>query len=103
MHRTPALGDDLATAMAAFGAEVDDGVGGLDHVQVVLDHDDGVAGVHQAVEAFEEALDVGEVEAGGRLVEDGEEAPAALQLREFVRELDALRLAASLIALVAYP
>ena len=51
-------------------AEVDDPVGGLDHVEVVLDHDHGVPGVDQAVEDVEQPLDVSEVEAGGGLVED---------------------------------
>ncbi len=34
-----ALGHDLAAALAAFGAQVDQPVAGADHVQVVLDHD----------------------------------------------------------------
>ncbi len=34
---------DAAAAAAALGAEVDDPVGRLDDVQVVLDDDDGVA------------------------------------------------------------
>ena len=40
--------DDAAAAIAAFGTEVDDPVGGLDHVEVVLDHDDRVAVVDAA-------------------------------------------------------
>ena len=52
------------------GPEVDDPIGGLDHVEVVLDHDHGVPGVDQAVEDVEQPLDVSEVEAGGGLVED---------------------------------
>ncbi len=52
--------------------EVDHPVGGLDDVEVVLDHDHGVAGVDQAVEHFEQLADVLEVEAGGGLVEDVE-------------------------------
>src|SRR5260370_10914101 len=40
-------GDDLAAGVAAFGAEVDHPVTGLDHVQVVLDDHDGVTGVHE--------------------------------------------------------
>src|SRR6187431_1275869 len=35
-RRTP--GDDFAAAVAAFGAEVDHPVGGLDDLQIVLDH-----------------------------------------------------------------
>src|SRR5215204_4489196 len=41
-------GDDLAPAFSPLGAEVDEPVGGLDHVEVVLDDDDGVAGVDEA-------------------------------------------------------
>ena len=36
------LGDDLAAGVPALGPQVDDVVGGLDDVQVVLDDDDGV-------------------------------------------------------------
>ena len=67
-----ALGDHPAAAVAALGAEVDDVVGALDDVEVVLDDDHGVARLDQPVEHLEELLDVGEVQAGGRLVEDVE-------------------------------
>ena len=65
-----ALGDDPAAAVAALGPEVDDPVGGLDDVEVVLDDEDRVAAVDQAMEDLEQLLDVGEVEPGRRLVED---------------------------------
>jgi hypothetical protein len=91
--RSGGHGEDLAAAGAAFGAEVDDPVGLLDDVEVVLDRDDGVAAVDEAVQDVDQLLDVGEVEAGGRLVEDVERAAAGL-LAELVGELDALRLAA---------
>src|SRR6218665_1921096 len=39
----PAHADHGAASGAAFGAHVDEPVGGFDHVQVVLDDDDGVA------------------------------------------------------------
>ena len=61
---------DLAAAVAAFGAHVDDPVGGLDDFEVVLDHDHGVAGVGQLVQHLEQLGDVVEVQAGGGLVED---------------------------------
>lgn len=51
--------DDIAAVVAAFGAEVDDVVGGFDDVEVVFDDDDGVASVDEAVEGVEEFLDVG--------------------------------------------
>jgi hypothetical protein len=87
-----ARNDDLAALLAAFGAEVDHEVGLFDDVGVVLDHDDGVAAIHQPVQDVEELLDVGEVGAGGGLVEQVEGAPGALA-RELLRELDALGLA----------
>ena len=46
------LRHDLAAFVAAFGAEVDDVVGGFDDVEVVFDHQHRVAVVDQAVEAF---------------------------------------------------
>ena len=82
-----------AALLAALGAHVDDPVGGLDDVEVVLDDDDRVALVDEAVQDVEQALDVGEVQAGRRLVEDVERAPGG-DLRQLGRELDALRLAA---------
>ena len=83
----------LAAAVAAFGAQVDDPVRRLDHVEVVLDHEDRVAGVDQPVEHLEQLLDVGEVETGRRLVEDVER-PAGRAPRQLGGQLDPLRLAA---------
>ena len=88
-----AFGDDAAAALAAFGAEVDDPVGVADDVEVVLDDDDGVAEVGEAVQDFEELADVVEVEAGGGLVEEVEGA-AGLALGELAGELHALGFAA---------
>ena len=68
-------------------------VGALDHVEVVLDHDHAVACVHEPLEHLQQPLDVGEVQPGGRLVEDVE-GPAGGHLRELGGELDPLRLAA---------
>src|SRR5690606_39751666 len=63
-------GDDGTAPMAALGPEVDDPVGGLDHVQVVLDHHHRVAVVAQPVQHGQQVLDVMEVQAGRGLVED---------------------------------
>jgi hypothetical protein len=43
----------------------------------VLDHDYGAAGVDQVVELGDQELDVGGVEAGGRLVQEVEGVAAA--------------------------
>ena len=65
-----ALEDDPAAVVAGAGAEVDDPVGARHDRLVVGDDDDRLAGVDEPVEQAEQLLDVGEVEAGGRLVED---------------------------------
>src|ERR1700694_4390946 len=88
-----ALRDDAAAAFAAFGAEVDDPVGLLDDVEMVLDDEHGVAEIDEALENIEEFSNIVEMEAGGGLVEDVERA-AGLALRELAGQLDALRFAA---------
>ena len=85
--------DDLPAGLAALGPEVDDPVGLLDHVEVVLDHEHRVPGVDEALEHLEQLLDVGEVEAGGRLVEDVQRA-SGRDLAELGGQLHALRLPA---------
>ena len=88
-----ALGDDPAAAGAAFGPEVDDPVGRLDHVEVVLDHDHRVALRGEAVEHLEQLADVVEVQPGRRLVEDVQGLARPL-LDQLARQLDPLGLAA---------
>ncbi len=58
-----------AAAVAAFRAEVDQPVGRADHVEVVLDHDQRMAGGEQLAERLHQLRDVVEVQPGGRLVE----------------------------------
>ena len=88
-----ALRDDAAAAFAAFGTEVDDPVGLLDDVEMVLDDEHGVAERDEALENVEKLPDVVEVKTGSWLVEDVERA-AGLAFGEFARELDALGFAA---------
>src|SRR5882762_2941595 len=83
-------GDEFGRAL---GAEVDDPVGLLDHVEVVLDDEHGVAEIDEALQDVEELSNVVEVEAGGGLVEDVERA-AGLAFRKLAGELDALGFAA---------
>ena len=66
-------------------------VGAFDDVEVVLDDEEGVAVIDEALEDDEEALDVGEVEASGGLVED-EELGLNVQRRTFNFELRIFRL-----------
>ena len=85
--------DEVAAFLAPFGPEIDDPVGGLDDVEVVLDDEQAVAGLQQLLERRQQLRDVVEVQAGGRLVEDVEDAVAGLG-REVRGDLDALRFAA---------
>src|SRR5437867_2061091 len=88
-----ALGDDLTAFLTALGPEVDHVIRGLDHVQMVLDDQDGVAGVDQAVEHAQELLDVVEMEPRRRLVQDVEHL-AGRPRAQLGGDLEPLRLAA---------
>ena len=63
-------GNDTAALVAAFGAKVDDMVGALDDVEVMLDDDDGIAFVDKLADDGHEQQNVFEVQARGRFVED---------------------------------
>src|SRR5690606_39045674 len=86
-------GDDLASAVAALGHEVQQMVCDLDDVEVVLDHHDGVAVLDQLLKHLQQLARVLEVQAGRRLVQDVERL-AGGAFRQLFRELDALGLAA---------
>ena len=83
----------MATAFAAFGAEVDDVVGSTDDMEVVLDDEDAVAKVDEPAEGTEENGDVTCVEAGGGFIED-EEGVLLMLHGDVVGELESLVLAA---------
>ena len=71
------LSHDLAATDAAAGAEVEDVIGGLDDIEIVLDHHHRIALVHQPVQHFEELADILEMEARGGLVRNGERLAGA--------------------------
>jgi hypothetical protein len=87
-----ALSDDLAAAVTALWAEVDDVVGVEHDVDMVLDDDDRVASVDEPLEDRQQISYVLEREAGRWFVEDVER-PAGGAPRQLGRELDALRFA----------
>ena len=86
-------GHDRPAAVAPLGAEIHDPVGGLDHIEVVLDDQDRVAGLHEPLQDLQELADVLEVQPRRGLVQDVERV-AGRPLVQLARELDALRLAA---------
>src|SRR5579871_3994583 len=89
-----ALSDDVAASVAALWSHVDEPVRCFDDIHVVFDNQDGVASIYQAMQNIEEALNIGEVQAGGWLVENIERAPGGYAAQLFGK-LDTLRLAAA--------
>ena len=87
-----ASNQDLTSSAASFRTEIDDMVGGLNNVEIVLDDDDGMAGIDQTVQAVEEFLSIGEMEARGRFVEDVDDVASALQFAQQRGQLNALGL-----------
>ena len=65
-----ALGNNLAATIASFRSKVHDPVGGLNHVQVMLDDDDSIAMVTQVVQHREQLFDVMKVQASGWFIEN---------------------------------
>ncbi len=87
------LGDDDAAGAAALGAEVDDMVGTLDQIQIVLDDDDRVAHVHQFLQHLDQAVHICNMQAGGGFVQNIHRFAGAAA-GKLVGQLYALRLAA---------
>ena len=100
-----------AAGIAALGTQVDDPIGGADHVEVVLDDEERVPGLDQPPEGAQQFGDIVEMQAGRRLVEQEQRAAARAALargacafpgllraggavRQMTGELEALRFAA---------
>jgi hypothetical protein len=81
------------TALTTLGAKVEHPIGGLDDLQIMLDHQHGIAGLHQRVQHLEQLAHILEMQAGGGLVQDIEGA-AGGALGELLGEFDPLGLAA---------
>src|SRR2546422_11564753 len=82
-------GDHLAPLVAALRTQIDDVVGRLEDVEIVLDDDNRVSSIDQAMKDIEQALDVREVQAGGRLIEDVE-GLTGIPPAQLFRQLDPL-------------
>ena len=88
-----AFADERAAAAAALRAEVDDVIAGLDHVEVVLDNQHGVAAAGELAKHAHEPFAVGDVQAGRRLIQHVERL-AGRCAGKLGRQFDALGLAA---------
>src|SRR5213594_1908515 len=54
---------------AGFRAKIDNVIRFRDDAQVVLDHDDSVSFIDEAMQNFEQKIDIGHVQTDGRLLE----------------------------------
>ncbi len=94
--RRSAGADDLATAVAALGTEVDDPVGGADDVEVVLDHQQRVPCRQQLAERTQQLRNVLKVQSRRRLVKQeqlaamGGAGEHSARLGEMPRQFQAL-------------
>src|SRR5687767_8365273 len=78
---------------AAFRSQVDDPVGGFDDIEVMLDHDYGIASLNKLGQNLQQSLDIGEMKAGGWLIKDVD-GLAGSAARQLCGQLDPLGLAA---------
>ena len=67
-----ALRDDFAAFIAGIGAQVNHPISGFDDVQVVLDDEHRMSGVHEPLKDRKQHAHIVEVQASGRLVEQKE-------------------------------
>jgi len=93
------LCNNLAALVAGVGAEINHPIRGFNHIQIVLDDDDGVAASDQSLEDLEEDAHVVKMQAGGRFIEQ-EKGGVYIGVRglgkigKVAHELEALALAA---------
>ena len=85
--------DDGTAGAAALGAKVDDIVSTLNDVEIVFDDDDRVTRIDKLVQDLDQAVDIRDVQAGGRLIEDIDSLPG-VAAGQLIGQLDALRFAA---------
>ena len=69
------LGNDLAAPRASLRPKIDDPIGRLDYIQIVLDDQQSISGGAELEEDFEQLRHVVKVQTGGRLIEDIECPP----------------------------
>jgi len=89
----PTFGHDSATHVAAIRPHVDDPIRTLDHIQIVLDHQDRIPHVRQPIQHIQQIMNVRKVQPSGRLIQNVKRMPGG-RLAQFRSQLHPLRLAA---------
>ena len=87
--------NDISALLATLGSHVNNPVGLLDDVGMMLNDNDAVTIGNQRIERGEEFLDVVEMQTRGGFVEDEEPRTFAVATHEEGSQLDALSLAAT--------
>ena len=90
--RSGSVEHDLAAVFAGSGSDIEHAIRGLHHLRIVLDHDQRVAGVAQALHDADDAVDVARMQADRRLIEH--EQGVDQRSAERRGEIDPLHLAA---------
>src|SRR6185503_9798154 len=85
--------DQLTSLMAALGSQIENPIGAFDDVEMMLDHQHRMPGLHEPLQAIQQALDIGEMQSGGGFVKNVEVMAAAAHFAQLGREFDALRFA----------
>ena len=83
----------LSSFSSAFRAEVNEPISSPDHIEVMLNHDDGIAFVNEFLKHIEEDADIIKMESSSGLIEDIDGLAGAWS-GELRRELNSLRLTA---------
>ena len=89
-----ARGNQLTAPVAALRAEINNPIRAFHNIEMVFDDQDGVAGLHQPLQAIQQALNIREMQARRGLVENVKVMTAASQFPQLGGEFDALRLPA---------
>src|SRR5579864_6759536 len=84
--------EQFSAIFACAGTQIDDVIGGVNGIRIVLDHQNRVSEVTQAFQDADQAVRVARVQPDGRLIENIKRPDQVRSQR--CRQLDALRLAA---------
>src|SRR4051812_40200274 len=82
-------GDEISSALPAFGTEINQPVGGFNDIEIMLNDHDGVSCVDEPLQHRQKFLDVVKMQSRGRFVENIEGLSGSSP-GKFSRELDAL-------------
>ena len=71
-------GNHFATLVSGFRAEIDNPIRALDHLEIMLNHDNGMAAIDQPLKQLQQHRDIVEMQSSRRLIENEEIAKCGL-------------------------